>query len=83
MANPSDHKYGELASRLTNAADGIVNAAASGLERTLRDAADVIDGLEKPLPALPKLVSELAKIANDCPDAATARRLRYLLGEAQ
>jgi hypothetical protein len=38
--------------------------------------------MEKPAPAIPRLVSELAKIMNACPDAATALKLRRLLGEA-
>ena len=83
MANAEDHTNHELASRLVAAADGIVNHAASGLERDLRDAAEVLSELDRPMPALPKLVSELAKIANTTTDVDTQRRLRRLLGEAQ
>jgi len=77
------NKYHQLASRLTSAADGIVNSAAINLERDLREAAEVIQKLGEPsLPAVPKLVSELAKIANTTSDVDTQRRLRRLLGEA-
>jgi len=72
----------ELANRLTSAADGICNKAASGLEQDLRIAAELILDIQKPTPIIPKLSSELAKIANACPDAATALKLRRLLGEA-
>jgi hypothetical protein len=81
MAERSDHEMTALANRLAAAADGIVNAAAVGLERDLREAAEVINDIERPVPLMSKLNSELAKIANACPDAATARRLRRLLGE--
>jgi hypothetical protein len=82
MGAPENHENQELASRLTSAADGIVNSAANGLERDLRSAAEKIHELGKPVPILPKLFSEIAKIANACPDAATALKLRRLLGEA-
>ena len=82
MANQEDHEHVQLASRLVAAADGITNKAASGLERDLRDAAEILHEIDKPVPALPKLVSELAKIANTTTDVDTQRRLRRLLGEA-
>jgi hypothetical protein len=82
MADQGNHETTELANRLTAAADGIVNAAAVGLESDLRSAAELIQEMEKPTPLLPKVFSEIAKIANACPDAATVRRLRRLLGEA-
>jgi hypothetical protein len=83
MASEQDHETTELAKRLTSAADGITNHAAAGLETDLRSAAALLEEIKKPLPLIPKLCSELSKIANACPDAATARRLRRLLGEAQ
>jgi hypothetical protein len=83
MAKSDDHEYPQLASRLTSAADGIVNAAAANLERDLRSAAEIINEIDKPVPLIPRLMSDLAKIANACPDAATARKLRRLLGEVQ
>lgn len=82
MASRENHEISELASRLTSAADGIVNSAASGLEQDLRSAVELLGEMERPTPAIPRLVSELAKIANACPDAATALKLRRLLGEA-
>jgi hypothetical protein len=82
MGTPENHENQELASRLTSAADGIVNHAAGGLERDLRSAAELINELGKPTPLLPKLFSEIAKIANGCPDAATVLKLRRLLGES-
>lgn len=72
----------QLANRLTSAADGICNKAATGLEQDLRLAAELITELQRPVSLLPKLSSEIAKIANACPDAATALKLRRLLGEA-
>jgi hypothetical protein len=81
MAERSDHETIALANRLTAAADGIVNAAAVNLEHDLRSAAEILSEMDKPVPLISKLSSELAKIANACPDAATARRLRKLLGE--
>jgi hypothetical protein len=82
MADRENHEYKQLASELSAAADGITNAAASGLERNLRTAAGIIEEIGQPVPLLSKLNSELAKIANACPDATTARKLRRLLGEA-
>jgi hypothetical protein len=82
MASREDHETLALANRLTAAADGITNHAASGLEQDLRSAAGILNEIERPVPLISKLSSELAKIANACPDAATARRLRKLLGEA-
>jgi hypothetical protein len=82
MAQLKEHENALLANRLTAAADGIVNSAAQGLETDLRSAAELIHEMDHPTPAIPKLVSELAKIANTCPDAATALKLRRLLGEA-
>jgi hypothetical protein len=82
MAPETDHETTELARRLTSAADGIVNHAAAGLERDLRSAAALLEEIEKPMSLIPRLMSDLAKIANACPDASTARRLRRLLGEA-
>jgi hypothetical protein len=82
MASGQNHENQALASRLVAAADGIVNHAATGLELDLRDAAEVIRETIDPAPIISRLSSELAKIANACPDAATARKLRRLLGEA-
>jgi hypothetical protein len=83
MTTTHDHSIKDLASRLTSAADGIVNSAAAGLESDLRRAAEIISGMDSPpLPALPRLESELAKIANSTTDVDTQRRLRQLLGEA-
>lgn len=78
VENTENH---QLANRLTSAADGISSKAASGLEQDLRTAAELIFEIQKPMPIVAKLSSEIAKIANACPDAATALRLRRLLGE--
>jgi hypothetical protein len=78
--NYSDNQ--QLASRLTVAADAIANPAARGLEADLRSAAALIEEIEKPLPMVPRLCSELARIANTTTDVDTQRRLRRLLGEA-
>jgi hypothetical protein len=83
MANAEKHETKELASRLVSAADGIVNQAALGLERDLRTAAELIEEIDRPMMGLiPKLVSDLTKIANTTSDTDTQRRLRKLIGEA-
>jgi hypothetical protein len=64
-------------------ADGIVNHAAAGLERDLRDAAQIVLENDRPVALIPRLMSDLAKIANATTDTDTHRRLRRLLGEAQ
>jgi hypothetical protein len=81
MDSTENHENQELASRLAAAADGIVNKAAAGLERDLRAAAALIHEIDRPTPLIPKLVSDLAKIANTTSDVDTQRRLRRLLGE--
>lgn len=82
MAPAKDHENFELASRLTAAADGIVNHAAGSLERDLRRAAELIGGLGAPAqPVIPQLMSELARIADTTKDADTRLRLRRILGE--
>jgi hypothetical protein len=82
MANPENHEYKQLASELSAAADGIVNSAAVGLEHNLRTASAILNEMDQPVPLVSKLNSEISKIANACPDAATARKLRRLIGEA-
>lgn len=84
MATRDNHELEALANRLTSAADGIVNSAAAGLERDLRSAAGFLREIEQPEPIelLPKLESELARIANATTDPVTRARLRRLLGEA-
>jgi hypothetical protein len=82
MAASTDHTNHELANRLISAADGIVNHAAAGLERDLRDAAEVVQKSDQPVSLIPRLMSDLAKIANATSDPDTRRRLRRLLGEA-
>ena len=82
MAPAEKHGNQDLASRLISAADGIVNSAAAGLERDLRDAADVIRESDRPMALMPRLMSDLAKVANATTDADTQRKLRRLLGEA-
>jgi hypothetical protein len=83
MAPREKHENQELANRLRSAADGIVNQAASGLERDLRRAAELLVENERPTqPIVPALESALAKIANEA-DAGTALKLRRLLGETQ
>jgi hypothetical protein len=83
MGTQDDHMNHELASRLISAADGIVNHAAAGLESDLRDAAEIVLETDRPTALIPRLMSDLAKIANTTTDVDTQRRLRRLLGEAQ
>jgi hypothetical protein len=85
MASELDHTNHELASRLISAADAIANPAAAGLERDLRAAATILRGetAEQTTPLIPRLMSELTRIANYTTDADMQRRLRKLIGEAQ
>jgi hypothetical protein len=39
--------------------------------------------MDRPMALFPKMLSELAKIANTTSDTDTQRRLRRLIGEAQ
>jgi hypothetical protein len=80
MGAQDDHRNHELASRLISAADGIVNHAAAGLERDLRDVAEIVLETDRPTALIPRLMSDLAKMANTTTDVDTQRRL---LGEAQ
>jgi hypothetical protein len=83
MASEQDHTNHELANRLISAADAITNSAAKGLERDLRAAAEIVRGApDQVTPILPRLMSELARIANYSTDAGMQRRLRKLIGEA-
>jgi hypothetical protein len=84
MAPPSKHDFVNLSRRLLSAAEGIVNHAASGLERDLREAGTILEKIGQPaaLVNIPALVSELAKIANETTDTLTRERLKRLLGEA-
>jgi hypothetical protein len=83
MATSENHTNRGLASRLVAAADGIVNRAAVSLERDLRDAADVVRESNRPMALMPRLLSDVAKIANTTTDADTQLRLRRLIGEAR
>jgi hypothetical protein len=83
MANRENHETQQLANRLVAAADGITNQAAVGLERDLREAAEVVRDVDRPAALLPRLLSELAKIANGTSDPEARRRLHRLIGEQQ
>jgi hypothetical protein len=71
-----------LADRLADHADGIVNVAAHEMEQDIRLAAGVLRQVKEPPPLalLPALHLEIASAAASCGDAATARRLRRLIG---
>ncbi len=71
-----------LADRLADHADGIVNAAAHEMEQDIRIAAGVLRQVKDPPPLalLPALHQEIESAAASCSDAATARRLRKLIG---
>jgi hypothetical protein len=85
MAATVNHGYSDLASRLTAAADGIVNSAASGLERDLREAAGIVR-TSAPSHAstmtIAYMVGELNRIANGTNDPLTREQIRRLLGGA-
>jgi hypothetical protein len=71
-----------LADRLADHADGIVNVAAHEMEQDIRIAAGVLRQVKAPPPlaSLPALHQEIESAAASCCDAATARRLRKLIG---
>ena len=71
-----------LADRLADHADGIVNVAAHEMEQDIRLAATALRQVEHPPPLalLPALHLEIAHAAASCSDAATAHRLRKLIG---
>ena len=71
-----------LADRLADHADGIVNVAAHEMEQDIRIAAGVLRQAKDPPPLalLPALHQEIESAAASCSDAATARRLRKLIG---
>jgi hypothetical protein len=78
----SGDELNALADRLANHADGIVNVAAHYMEQDIRLAASVLRQV-KPLapPALLQALQlEIEGAAASCSDAATARRLRKLIG---
>jgi hypothetical protein len=81
MAPIKDHTNAELARRLIDHADSIVNVAAHQLEMDLREAAAVIREIGTPTPTVVKLISELRKAALFSSDAETKTVLRNMLGE--
>jgi hypothetical protein len=78
----SGDELNALADRLADHADGIVNVAAHEMEQDIRLAAGVLRQVNDPpaLALLPALHHEIASAAASCSDAATARRLRRLIG---
>jgi acetamidase/formamidase len=81
-SNLSAAELNALADRLADHADGIVNVAAHEMEQDIRLAAGVLRQLKLPPPLalLPALHLEIERTAGSCCDAATARRLRRLIG---
>jgi hypothetical protein len=71
-----------LADRLADHADGIVNVAAHEMEQDIRLAAGVLRQVKEPPPLalLPALHQAIECAAAQCSDAATAHRLRKLIG---
>ena len=78
----SADELNELADRLADHADGIVNVAAHEMEQDIRLAAGALRQMEHsaPLALLPALHLAIEHAAASCSDAATARRLRKLIG---
>jgi hypothetical protein len=72
----------DLADRLADHADGIVNVAAHQMELDIRLAADVLRKATHPVPSalLPALHLEIERAATSCSDGVTALRLRRLIG---
>jgi hypothetical protein len=71
-----------LADRLADHADCIVNVAAHEMEQDIRIAAGVLRQVKDPPPLalLTALQWEIESAAASCSDAATAHRLRKLIG---
>jgi hypothetical protein len=78
-----------LSGRLSDHADGIVNAAAHEMVQDMRLAASALRRVEAapptaPLPALLQHISHIDgtidRIAAACPDAVTSKQLRQLIG---
>ena len=78
-----------LSDRLSDHADGIVNVAAHEMEQDIRVAASALRQIEAapPTASLPALLqhidridSTIDRIAATCPDAATSKQLRQLIG---
>jgi hypothetical protein len=72
-----------LADRLADHADGITNVAAHDMEQDIRLAAAELKAIDPPRlrATLPALHFELDRIAAACPDEATTRQLRFVMGE--
>ena len=82
MGTPTNHENQELANRLIEHADSIVNVAAHDLELDLRAAAAVICDIGNPPPLLPRLVADLTQILRQTTDPNTRRQLSAIVGEA-
>jgi hypothetical protein len=83
MASSPNHTPKELANRLVDYADSIENPAAHEAEKDIRAAAAVLREVEDPMPAVPKLVAELTKIATSSSDLEARQTARALLGQPQ
>ena len=81
MAQTVNHDFIALASRLEVAADAIVNHAANGLERDLRESSRALRTAGKPA-SMSDLIGELNRIANATQDPVTREQLLRLLGGA-
>lgn len=81
MGIPTNHENEELANRLVDHANSIVNVAAHELERDLRAAAAIIQQTESPPPLLPRLVADLTQALRQTSDPNTRRQLQAIVGE--
>jgi hypothetical protein len=71
----------DLASRLIDHADSITNHAAHEMEQDIRAAAERLRRTDDQVPLIPKLVSELRRIALFSADLDMKNSLKSLLGE--
>jgi hypothetical protein len=70
----------DLATRLLEHADNIMNPAMHQLESDLRLAATAIRETDESAPLMPSLVAELRRLANDSQDSRTSAAIFRLLG---
>jgi hypothetical protein len=81
MGTPTNHENLELANRLIDHAESIVNVAAHDLELDLRAAAAMLREIEQPVPLLPRLVADLTHATRTTTDPETRRQLARVVGE--
>jgi hypothetical protein len=85
MAESKDHTNAELASRLEDHANDLIDGGkdAHEIEPIVRLAAARLRHADDQMPLIPRFVGELRRIAFNALDLDTKRSLQALLGELQ